>query len=297
MTYPDQVDLEAAEQARWAYRSTCYRALNLTFGIRSEEADVGAYLDHALTGLRSREEEKPEVWYSVARSSEGSERPYVLHFGSELVGGASSKAFAIEMLLWHLNAATVERAAPLVVLHAGGVVINGRGVIISGSTGSGKSTLTAALVRAGAGYLTDEALAIDPQNGVLHPYPKALTIQRGSWRLLGDLRPPPSELSPRAWHVAPADIRPDAIAGPTPASLALFPTYEGSAPARWGASMQKIAGAEALIELLQQSFEQSAAVVPTLQVIARTLESCTCFRVSTVDIDLAVGRVMDLVAS
>ena len=125
---------------------------------------------------------------------------------------AHSKAFAIETLLWHLNGAAVKRADPFVVLHAGGVALDGAGVIISGPSGAGKTTLTAALVRAGFSYLTDEALAIEPSTGLLHPYPKALSIKPGSWELLADLRPPSSDLSPRVWHVAPTDIRPDAIA-------------------------------------------------------------------------------------
>ena len=184
---------EEPEHAAWAYRSPCYRALNLTFGVRSTELDVGAYLEHVLIGLGSGEENPgdPEIWYSIVRSGSDPERDYSLLFGSSSVVRAHSKAFAIETLLWHLNGATVKRAAPFVVLHAGGVTLDGTGAIISGPSGSGKTTLTATLVRAGFGYLTDEALAIDPVTGLLHPYPKALAIKKGSWELLADLRPPP----------------------------------------------------------------------------------------------------------
>ena len=218
--------LEDPKHESWGHRGPCYRALNLVIGVRSTEADVGAYLDRALSGLRCRQQQ-PDVWYSIAHSDAESDSTYPLYFGSELIVDAHSKAFAVEALLWHLNGAAVNRAGPLVVLHAGGVALDGAGAIISGPSGAGKTTLTAALVRAGFGYLTDEALAIDPVTGLLQPYPKALSIKRGSWELLADLRPPPSDLSPSVWHVPPAEIRPDAIAGPTAPSVALFPTRLG----------------------------------------------------------------------
>ncbi len=282
---------EAEGGETWAYRSPCYRALNLTFGVRSTEPDVGAFLGHVLSGLE-RVEEDPEVWYSIALSTAESDPVYPLLFGSELIVRAHSKPFAIETLLWHLNRATVEHADPYIVLHAGGVALNGSGAIISGPSGAGKTTLTAALVRAGCGYLTDEALAIDPLTGLLHPYAKALSIKRGSWELLADLRPPATELSPRVWHVAPTDLRPDAIAGPTPPSLILLLTGMGSEEQSDVAVMQEIGRSEALVELFRQAF---GSVDPgsTLQVLAGILERCVCYRVSTLDLGRAVRCVIE----
>lgn len=286
-------DPAGLEQLPWAYLSTCYRALNLSFGIRCVAPEVGAYLDHVLSGLKS-EEETPEVWYSIADSPPGAGCPYSLYFGSELIAQTHSKAFAIHTLLWHLNAATVDRADPYVVLHAGGVALGNAGVIISGPSGAGKTTLTAALVCAGFSYLTDEALAIDPVTGLLQPYPKALTIQRGSWELLADLRPPPSDLSPRVWHVAPADIRPNAIAAPTPPTLVLLPTREGSDVGRAGTGMEEVSRSEAAVQLAQQCFGFPTGATPTLAALAELLVRCACFRISTVDLAGAVRSVREL---
>ena len=206
---------------------------------------------------------------------------------------AHSKAFAIETLLWHLNGATVHRAEPYVVLHAGGVTLQGAGAIISGPSGAGKTTFTAALVRAGFGYLTDEALAIDPVTGLLQPYPKALAIKRGSWELLDDLRPAPTDLSPRVWHVAPRDIRPDAVAGPTPPSLVLLLTPRGSEePGGAAAGLRVVRRSDALVELFRQTFG-SAHPRATLNTLAATLAGSDCFRVSTEDLGRAVRCVTD----
>ncbi len=256
----------------WVYRSPCYRALNLSFGVRSTEPEVGAYLDRVLSALRCGDEgEAPDVWYSITHGNTDPEGTTTLHFGSELVVRAHSTAFAIETMLWHLNGATEDRAEPFVVLHAAGVALDGAGAIISGPSGAGKTTLTAALVRAGFGYLTDEALAIDPGSGLLQPYPKALSIKKGSWELLPDLRPPPSDLSPRVWHVAPTDIRPDAVAGPTPPSLVLLLSPSGPDEEANGPGMQEVRRAEALVELFRQSF-RSSEPPQALRVLADAVE-------------------------
>ncbi len=49
-----------------------------------------------------------------------------------------------------------------------------------GPMGAGKSTLVAALVRAGLDYLTDEVVAIDPARASSVPYPKYLSLAGGA---------------------------------------------------------------------------------------------------------------------
>jgi hypothetical protein len=61
-------------------------------------------------------------------------------------------------------------------IHAGAVAHGGRATIFPGQTFSGKSTLTAAMVRAGATYLSDEFAVLD-EDGLVHPYPKALSLR------------------------------------------------------------------------------------------------------------------------
>lgn len=58
------------------------------------------------------------------------------------------------------------------VLHAGGVAVEGRAVLFLGESGRGKSTLSAALVRSGADLVGDDAIAFDPGGG--HPRVRAI---------------------------------------------------------------------------------------------------------------------------
>jgi len=69
-----------------------------------------------------------------------------------------------------------ERARRRVFVHAGVVGWRGQAVIIPGVSFSGKTSLVAALVRAGAIYYSDEFAVFDA-NGRVHPFPTSLSIR------------------------------------------------------------------------------------------------------------------------
>ena len=54
----------------------------------------------------------------------------------------------------------------ILVLHAGAVAVNGRSVLFSGISGTGKSTLTACFHQKGHPFLADDLCAISTENGV-----------------------------------------------------------------------------------------------------------------------------------
>lgn len=61
-------------------------------------------------------------------------------------------------------------------LHAAAVAWQGRAIVIPGHSHAGKSTLTAALLRAGAGYLSDEYAVLDAE-GLVHPFARPLHMR------------------------------------------------------------------------------------------------------------------------
>ncbi len=69
-----------------------------------------------------------------------------------------------------------EFAPHRVFVHAGVVAWKGNAIVIPGRSYSGKSTLVAALVRAGATYYSDEYAVFDSK-GLVHPFAKPLEIR------------------------------------------------------------------------------------------------------------------------
>ena len=67
-------------------------------------------------------------------------------------------------------------AQGLELLHASGVTLGDGAIGIAGNSGSGKSSLGAHLVLRGAGFLTDDVLALEEGDGVLMAHPGAAAI-------------------------------------------------------------------------------------------------------------------------
>jgi hypothetical protein len=68
------------------------------------------------------------------------------------------------------------RAPDRIFVHAGVVASARRAIVIPGRSFSGKTTLVAALIAAGATYYSDEYAVLDAQ-GLVHAYPKPLSIR------------------------------------------------------------------------------------------------------------------------
>ena len=68
-----------------------------------------------------------------------------------------------------------------VFVHAGVVGWKDKAIVIPGRTFTGKTTLVAELVRAGATYYSDEYAVLDAR-GRVHPFPRPLQIRDGTGR-------------------------------------------------------------------------------------------------------------------
>jgi len=82
-----------------------------------------------------------------------------------------------------MNRTALEDAARFAI-HSGAIAMGLRTVAIPAESGHGKTTLTAALVKAGFDYLSDEALVFDDDGSVV-PYPKPFALSEWSARKLG----------------------------------------------------------------------------------------------------------------
>ncbi|MFP5409873.1 MAG: HprK-related kinase A [Gammaproteobacteria bacterium] len=87
---------------------------------------------------------------------------------------------AFPMLEWGLNWCVSTQAHQYLIIHAGAVEKHGRAVILPAPPGSGKSTLTAALMLSGWRLLSDELTLIDRKTGLIHALPRPVSLKNES---------------------------------------------------------------------------------------------------------------------
>jgi hypothetical protein len=86
-----------------------------------------------------------------------------------------------ELLEASLQLYVAQAARRRIFVHAGVVGWQGRAIVIPGRSFSGKSTLVAALVQAGATYYSDEFAVFDAQ-GRVHPFSRPLSLRQEGTR-------------------------------------------------------------------------------------------------------------------
>ena len=136
-----------------------------------------------------------------------------------------------------------------VFVHAGAVAWDGRAILLPGRSHAGKSSLVAALVRAGATYYSDEYAVLDDK-GRVHPYatPLALRLDGG----------------PTQTRVAVAELGGREGRRPLPVGLVVVTEYREGARFR----PRPLTPGRGLLALLQNAVaarRKPEAVLPTLR--------------------------------
>jgi hypothetical protein len=106
----------------------------------------------------------------------GVRRYNLLYAGSTRLARTMDMEAALGQLASHLELLAALLAKECLFVHAGVVGWQGQAIVIPGRSLSGKTTLVAALVKAGATYYSDEFTILDPQ-GLVHSYPVPLSIR------------------------------------------------------------------------------------------------------------------------
>jgi hypothetical protein len=195
--------------------------------------------------------------------------------------------------------ALLETARPsrrwLGILHASAISAAGRCAVLCGAKGSGKSTLAAALVAAGADFVTDDYAPLEQASWLVWPVPYAPGIKRGSWRSLGrrypDLRARPVHRL-AGFHIRYLELdvgRMAPLDRGLPVAALIFPRYEPGA----GLEQHEMTSAEALVQLCHARSmldRDPGRFAETM----RWVESVPASRLVYGDLDRAVTRVLTM---
>jgi hypothetical protein len=139
-----------------------------------------------------------------------------------------------------------------VFVHAGTVGHRGRAIVIPGESFSGKTTLVAELVKAGATYYSDEYAVLDA-DGLVHPFPKPLSIR------------------PRTGLGVRTDVTElGGSAGAEPLRLGLIVVAQYRRDATW--QPRTLSQGEAVIQLLAHTIPAKARPEETMNAIRQAVD-------------------------
>jgi hypothetical protein len=175
---------------------------------------------------------------------------------------------ASEIVLSDLELWVAEHARRHVFVHAGCVVVDGRAILIPGRSMSGKTSLTAALIRAGASYWSDEYAVLDSR-GSVRPYPRRLAIR-------------PYDGSPPQ-RVTAADIGSPTGRGPRPVGMVTVVRYDAAA----GWDVHPVTRGQAVLQLLDNTIPARSRPRAVLAALDRATEHAHCLAGTRGDADEA----------
>lgn len=274
-----------------------FRALAFDFALTADDPALVDHLDWTFAAFPDASgpvstyvidcEERDDAVHVVARDARD---------GRSVVDARDGWSFLRSLVQW-CNAQAVDERT-MVALHAGGVVRDGIACVLPASPESGKTTLTAGLVVRGFEYLTDEAVVL-ADDGATTPYPKPLSVDRGSQSLFPELEPPAApglpqlgpEVGDRQWQVPVASVGKGIVAqAGCRAGFVVFPKYDQRART----SLVTMTRGEALVELAKNTFgfrDRGRDALDVLAVVARGAE---CFRLAVGDLDSACAAIEEL---
>src|SRR5438270_1934455 len=173
--------MEKIARLGWA-AGFSFSAYGVRAGVRVSDAAVVARLFELLPpGWKISRAAAVERLYSLATGGACARpgvRRYILLYGdAERLARTLDLTEALDALESDLKLYVAEAARRRVFVHAGVVGWRGRAILIPGRSFTGKTTLVAELVRAGADYYSDEYAVLDDA-GLVHPYARPLALRR-----------------------------------------------------------------------------------------------------------------------
>ena len=269
-----------------------YRLLSYEFRLETSDERIGWLLDRLLDPFRI--DPTGDLPTYVIESERATPSFSVSLDGSRL-GEYPSAAETLDLFLWKISRRALERVDEQLSIHAGAVSRHGAGILLPAPPDSGKTTLTAGLVRAGFAYLSDEAALIDVNTARVHAFARPLWMDPSTLDAIPGLRatlpPEYEEHMTNHFHVSPEDLSGSRADGPCDVRYVISPSYQKGGITR----LEQMSRAMGVKLLAENSFNVKGLGGRAMKVLKGVAEQSTFYRLRVGDLESAVATVTDLV--
>ncbi len=271
--------MDALDRHGWT-DAAAFEWLGVRFGIRTDSPDLMALAGSRLPPASvPSESDHVDVLFSLTGggyASRGMRRHQILYEGFATITRTLDREALADAFDSALHVALAERATQWVFVHAGVVGWQGRAILLPGATFTGKTSLVAALLRAGAVFYSDDRAVIDAA-GRVHPYAKPLSIREART----------ARQVPRSATSFGADVG----SKPLPVGLVAFTRYREGAS--W--SPQPLPPGQAMLAVLEHTSALRTRPRTVLATLRRTITGAASYRGVRGDATETAARLLALI--
>jgi hypothetical protein len=157
-----------------AVESVAVEAFGVAIAVSADPQHFAAVRDFLPPGARPARQPPERGHFALVQDTDDALLNVVCD--EQPIAGPFDLRLALGILDAELRMYIALHAPDHVFVHAGVVGVQGCAIVLPGRSFAGKTTLVAALVRAGAEYWSDEYAVLDG-DGFVHPYPKPLSVR------------------------------------------------------------------------------------------------------------------------
>ena len=203
----------------------------------------------------------------------------------------------LPLLEWGTNYAWAKRLHCYLLLHSAVIERGGRAIVMPALPGSGKSTLTAAMMLRGFRLLSDEFGVVRLDNARLLPMLRPVALKNESIDVIQRFEPS-AVLGPRfpktqkgtVAHLAPLAAHVDARHEPAAPALVVFPRFDRSVELE----VEPVTKSRAFARLAVNSFNYHALGPEAFEALGQLVEESSCWQLRYSDLDGAIRALGEL---
>ncbi|MDD2724779.1 MAG: HprK-related kinase A [Methylovulum sp.] len=198
---------------------------------------------------------------------------------------------------WGLNWCISGNSNQFLIIHAAVVELNKQAFIFPGAPGSGKSTLSAAMVCRGWRLLSDELTLLCVADGLIYPVPRPISLKNQSLDIISQFSPDAvigsivhDTLKGSVGHMRPPDNSVDFSAIPAQPAKVIFPKFKLGA----NTGLIPLSKGKTLLKLAENCLNYSVLGLDGFNALGQLCDASDCYDFSYSDLDEAVALFTEL---